>query len=429
MKKIIFLLISFSFIGIAQTEIHGDLESYIANYLNIIPKTSSFNDYQEPLDAALIRWTNIIQNMILGDFAAANSEAFNVDHQVINYIDTTGEADKEFYILVKTSSGVNHWGIFIFNPFAIRKNLVIQAPHPLYDTNTGKESVLIFLRSGARVLFISGTHRCNSSVATTCSGTTTACSSSSQSYRISDQAHAVKCTFQKTTEVLLQQIDSLVVLQPHGFAKQTGDPDLIMSNGTQLTPTGEDYLLKLKQNLLELDNSLTFKVAHVDLSWTRLIATTNTQGRLINGSNNPCNLNPPSTSGRFLHVEQSYSKLRDSRNNWIKFADAVTATFPENPMVGVRDDLKLNYDFYLEQNYPNPFNPVTTINYYLKEKSFVSLKVFDILGRNIAVLVSQFQSEGKYSYEFDGHEISSGIYFALLQVEGKFFLRKMILAK
>ena len=255
------------------------------------------------------------------------------------------------------------------------------------------------------------------------------CSSSSQSYRISDQAHVVNSTFQKTTNVLSQLIDSIIVLQPHGFAKLSGDPDLIMSNGTQLTPPGVDYLSLLKDNLVSLDNSLTFKIAHVDLSWTRLIATTNTQGRLINGSANPCNLNPPSTSGRFLHIEQAYTKLRDSKTNWLKFANAVTMTFPEDPIVGVKDNFTTKYDYCLFQNYPNPFNPVTTIKYSIKHSGFVSLKVFNILGRKVGELVNEEQSPGIYSYIYDGRELSSGVYFVVLNAEGRVISSKMILAK
>ena len=326
-------------------------------------------------------------------------------------------------------SAVNYWGIFIFNINAARQKLIIQAPHPLYDSNTGKESLIIFKTTGARALFVSGTHRCNSPVFTSCSGTTTACSSTSQSYRISDQAHVVKGTFQKTTEVLSQLIDSMIVIQPHGFAKLSGDPDLIMSNGTQLTPNGVDYLSLLKDNLLNLDNSLTFKIAHVDLSWTRLIATTNTQGRLINGSVNPCNLNPPSTTGRFLHVEQAYAKLRDSKTNWNKFASAIANTFPEDPMTSVENRQISEYEYVLFQNYPNPFNPATTIKYSIKHSGFVSLKVFDILGRKMNELVNEEQSPGTYSYVFDAHELSSGVYFIVLTAEGITISNKMILAK
>src|SRR3989339_137743 len=429
MKKFLILFILFTVGSYAQTIISGNLENYVNNYLSNIPNSSSSDEYQPAADSNLNEWANTIENIILKNYNSADLKASSFDYQIVRFTDTSDTENTEYIILEKKAASTNFWGIFIFNPVAIRQKLIIQAPHPLHDSNTGKESLIIFKTSGARALFISGTHRCNSSVFTTCSGTTTVCSSTSQSYRISDQAHVVNGTFQKTTEVLLPLIENLIVIQPHGFAKQSSDPDLIMSNGTQLTPSGIDYLSLLKTNLLNLDNSLTFKIAHIDLAWTRLIATTNTQGRLINGSINPSNLNSPSTSGRFLHLEQAFAKLRDSKTNWIKFANAVTMTFPEDPLVDVKDDISSEYDYFLFQNYPNPFNPITTIKYSIKHSGFVSLKVFDILGREIASLVSDVQPEGNHSYIFDGQNLTSGVYFISLTVEGIVISSKMIVAK
>lgn len=413
----------------AQSIISGDLESYIDIYLSNIPHSSSSDEYQNPPDSLLFKWADAIGYIISGNFDSAHVKAYDFGYQVVKFTDTSEAANTDYFILERKATSTNYWGIFIFNPDPVRQKLVIQSTHPLFDSNTGKESLVIFKRSGARALFISGAHRCNSSVLTSCSGTTTACSSTSQKYRISDQAHVVNGTFQKTTEVMIGLIENIIIIQPHGFAKLTGDPDLIMSNGTQLTPSGTDYLLLLKQNLLALDNSLTFKIAHVDLSWTRLIATTNTQGRLINGSTNPCNLNSPSTNGRFLHVEQAYAKLRDTKANWIKFADAVTMTIPEDPMVSADDDQVSQYEFLLYQNYPNPFNPLTTINYSIKQSGFVSLKVFDILGRIVGDIVNEEQSKGNYSCVFNGHDLSSGVYLIVLSVGDKVISNKMILAK
>ncbi len=150
---------------------------------------------------------------------------------------------------------------------------------------------------------------------TTCAGISTVCGGNK--YRTSDLAHNVNGTFQKSTEILESGISALIVIQPHGFNKDGSDPDLIMSNGNVNEPT-TDYLSSLKDNLLIEDNKLTFKIAHIDTSWKELLATTNTQGRLINGSNNPCGKSASSNAGRFLHIEQAYDSLRDSESNWNK---------------------------------------------------------------------------------------------------------------
>ncbi len=66
--------------------------------------------------------------------------------------------------------------------------------------------------------------------------------------------------------------------------------------------------------------------------------------------------------------------------------------------------------FNLEQNYPNPFNPRTTINYHMEVSAYVTLKVYDLLGNELAVLVDKEQQKGDYEVEFDGGKFSSGVY-------------------
>lgn len=72
-------------------------------------------------------------------------------------------------------------------------------------------------------------------------------------------------------------------------------------------------------------------------------------------------------------------------------------------------------NFKLEQNYPNPFNPVTKIKYELGNSSFISLKVYDVLGNEVKTLVSNNQQAGSYEVNFDGSALSSGIYFYTLK--------------
>jgi hypothetical protein len=87
------------------------------------------------------------------------------------------------------------------------------------------------------------------------------------------------------------------------------------------------------------------------------------------------------------------------------------------------------FSYSLEQNYPNPFNPFTIIRYQLPEKSFITIKVYDILGKEIALLVNEEKKSGDYSIEFDGSEFSSGVYFYSIKTNAFFAVKKMILAK
>jgi hypothetical protein len=81
--------------------------------------------------------------------------------------------------------------------------------------------------------------------------------------------------------------------------------------------------------------------------------------------------------------------------------------------------------FQLEQNFPNPFNPSTVISYQLKANSFVTLKVFDILGKEVAVLVQREQQPGAYTVRFDASTLPSGVYLYRLSGEGMSLTRTM----
>ncbi|MDQ3021713.1 MAG: T9SS type A sorting domain-containing protein [Bacteroidota bacterium] len=85
--------------------------------------------------------------------------------------------------------------------------------------------------------------------------------------------------------------------------------------------------------------------------------------------------------------------------------------------------------FELKQNYPNPFNPSTVINYSLTENRFVSLKVYNALGKEVAALVNQKQSAGNYQVEFNAANFNTGIYFYKLETESFVETKKMILLK
>ncbi|MDR3628072.1 MAG: T9SS type A sorting domain-containing protein [Ignavibacteriaceae bacterium] len=85
--------------------------------------------------------------------------------------------------------------------------------------------------------------------------------------------------------------------------------------------------------------------------------------------------------------------------------------------------------FDLLQNYPNPFNPTTIIEYQLPKGGFATLKIYDILGREVSTLVNGFRTQGKYSISFNASKLASGIYFYQLKSNGFSSIKKMILTK
>ncbi|NOX65958.1 MAG: T9SS type A sorting domain-containing protein [Chlorobi bacterium] len=86
-------------------------------------------------------------------------------------------------------------------------------------------------------------------------------------------------------------------------------------------------------------------------------------------------------------------------------------------------------EFVLEQNYPNPFNPSTTIKYSIPKKSYVTLIVFDVLGREATTLIQKEQSQGNYEIEFDASHLTSGIYFYRIQAGEFVDVKKILLLK
>jgi hypothetical protein len=102
-------------------------------------------------------------------------------------------------------------------------------------------------------------------------------------------------------------------------------------------------------------------------------------------------------------------------------------------VVSVDDNPKPVGTFYLHQNYPNPFNPSTKIEFRIADYVFVTLKVYDVLGNEVATLVNEEKSAGTYEVEFNStlgvRELASGIYFYQLKAGKLIQTRKMILLK
>ena len=86
-------------------------------------------------------------------------------------------------------------------------------------------------------------------------------------------------------------------------------------------------------------------------------------------------------------------------------------------------------NFSLEQNYPNPFNPSTKIQYAISNKQFVQLKVYDVLGNEVATLVNEFKPAGSYEVNFNAAKLSSGVYLYKLNAGSFIETKKMILLK
>ena len=100
------------------------------------------------------------------------------------------------------------------------------------------------------------------------------------------------------------------------------------------------------------------------------------------------------------------------------------------PVLGVNPiNSNLPASYNLSQNYPNPFNPTTKINFAIPKQGLVTLKIYDILGREVANLINEVKAAGFYSVDFNASELSSGVYFYRVDVNGFSDIKKMVLMK
>ena len=86
-------------------------------------------------------------------------------------------------------------------------------------------------------------------------------------------------------------------------------------------------------------------------------------------------------------------------------------------------------EYLLYQNFPNPFNPTTTIKYSIPKLSFVTIKIYDVLGSEVATLLNEERPAGTYELNWNANNISSGVYFYTLQAGDFVETKKMILLK
>jgi len=127
-------------------------------------------------------------------------------------------------------------------------------------------------------------------------------------------------------------------------------------------------------------------------------------------------------------VLTTQARIRISDISLPLVSDISDSTFRINYIVDVEEGTQVT-EFNLMQNYPNPFNPITMIRYSIEKVGAVQLKVYDILGREIEILVDSYQQAGIYEVVLDGTYLSSGIYYYKLDSDNRSMIKKLILLK
>ena len=129
--------------------------------------------------------------------------------------------------------------------------------------------------------------------------------------------------------------------------------------------------------------------------------------------------------GSGLNYLSSVAAMKWNAMNAVQFFSfLLTPTGVKEPQPSDRAET-----FALEPNYPNPFNPGTTIGYQIKERGYVTMKVYDVLGREVAVLVNGVEVPGRKTVRFNGTDLATGVYFYRLTAGGMSQTRKMLLLR
>jgi hypothetical protein len=147
----------------------------------------------------------------------------------------------------------------------------------------------------------------------------------------------------------------------------------------------------------------------------------------------PSNINPMSSGNALLAFHPGNAAAGNYSAPLIGFTnggiDTVILTGVSKGGVVAVNDNEIKFDYFISQNYPNPFNPATTISFSLPEESNVELKVFDILGNQVAELLNERKTSGSYQVQFNGKELASGIYIYSLKAGSYYKTLKMTLLK
>jgi hypothetical protein len=138
-----------------------------------------------------------------------------------------------------------------------------------------------------------------------------------------------------------------------------------------------------------------------------------------------------------VQIECNYMNVRDSETSYRRFAGAFAEAIDaytglhmfHKPTVVAGGDPVVPKTFDLLQNYPNPFNPVTSFEFKVSGFEFISLKVLDVLGREVATLVHERRQPGAYRVQWNASELPSGVYFYRMCAGGFVDTKKMILSK
>jgi len=375
---------------------------------------SGSEGFLKPGNEDLQHWRALVTALIEGQFEKADSLGrANLPFYTLYRFTDTGLDNRVYYLLQENNPVSRGWGSVMVNPQFARE-ICIEIPHPIHDTNTHRQGADIFRRTGARFLIMAGTHRCANAESSPCDGTSNSCGDGR--YHVSDMAHFAQAPFQTVHEVVVEKFPGTYTLSMHGNSRSECE-DVFFSNGHATQTT--QLLFDLKADLLT-SGGISAAVTG-DGSACSLVGSTNVQGRFSSSSPQPCTQAAASSAitAFFIHVEQRrrvrddfavYSKLIDALNKNISTVTSVAA----GPRNLAAESSELPFSIAI---FPNPFTASATISYALRESRAISLRIYDVRGRLVRVLARQVRKDkGAHEIAWDGSDargrpLPSGTYF------------------
>ena len=154
-----------------------------------------------------------------------------------------------------------------------------------------------------------------------------------------------------------------------------------------------------------------------------------TDGTLVKYDNYSWKVYNDSNSGIYRGQSLYCLELDKEMNKWIgAYQDLIVYTGDKTPIDTNAVDTKIS-GHYLSQNYPNPFNRTTTIGYFIPQKSYITINIYDVLGRKLETILNEEKQPGNYKIKFNAESLSSGVYFYQIKADGFIQTKKMILLK
>jgi hypothetical protein len=373
-----------------QTARSGDILEEIESIRNAMPGMGS-NGFDIPSTAQLNDFSAIISNLKNLNLSPVSGQLSPYGYEFIRFFDV---ASAETLLMFKESIPVGRgWGTIIFNPSGAA-DITIEVPHPVWDTKSWRLGIISFLRTHSRWFVMAGTHRYANVDSS------------------SDMAHVTQSVFHRAHQVIATPVS----IQIHGFGKSdpvyNGYPDVVISSG-QLYPSS--IYFTLQSNYEDQGFSAGVYSFSTQSTLWRLGATTNKQGQWSNANGKT-----------FIHIEHD-TPIRTDSAKTAKVAGLLAATFGVSAMENGDNDVSLpDRDCSLLPNYPNPFNPVTTIPFTLRQRTTVTVKVFDLLGREVAVLLNESRPAGAHAVSWSAEGLRAGVYYCSIVTRTGSITRSMM---